>query len=277
MLGDPTRARRSLFRVEVLVVGLVEHDDDFARYAVEKSLDCGREQPGAGGIVRIGDEHHARARGNRLGHRLQVVAIVARRDLDPGCSARLRRQRIHRERVLRVHGVVTRAQKRLRRELEHIVRAVAEHHLLAAHAAEQPPAESRAVTGRERVLQLEAVAVGIAGDIGCRSGNRFAYLATRTAWILIRSQLDDRICRQYILTRELVDWLARHVRCNAADIFRSHGGDSRTGELFGIHREVDRDSSGLHATATGYEPRSFRNGARWRSSASAAATAGSSQ
>ena len=42
VLGDPSRARRPLSRIEVLVVGLVEHHHDFARNAVEKRLDCGR-------------------------------------------------------------------------------------------------------------------------------------------------------------------------------------------------------------------------------------------
>src|SRR2546428_4581793 len=163
--------------------------------------------------------------------------------------------------------MVAGTQKCLCRELEHVVRAVAQHDLFPAHA----------VTRRERVLQLETVAVRIAGDLRGRRGNRLTHLPAGTAWILIRSEFDDRICRQSVFARELVDGLARHVRCNAADVFRSQDGDSLTGELFGIHREVNRGGSGLQATAAGYEPSSLRNGARWRSSASAAATTGSSQ
>ena len=48
-------------------------------------------------------------------------------DLDAARAARLRGQRIDDERVARIDGVVARAQERLRRELEHVVAAVAEH------------------------------------------------------------------------------------------------------------------------------------------------------
>jgi hypothetical protein len=62
----------------------------------------------------------------------------------------VRRERIHRERVLRVHGGVARLQVRHRRELEDVVAAVAEHELRGATFERL----------RERVLQVIAEAVG---------------------------------------------------------------------------------------------------------------------
>ena len=62
------------------------------------------------------------------------MAEIARGHLDAGRAARLRGERIHRERMLRENRLVARAQERLRRELEDVVAAVAEHDLLRRHA-----------------------------------------------------------------------------------------------------------------------------------------------
>ena len=73
-------------------------------------------------------------------------------NFDAERTARLRGERVHDERVLRVHGVVAGAQERLRRKLEHVVAAVAEHDLFRMHA--------KAL--RQRCLQRES---------HCRQGN----------------------------------------------------------------------------------------------------------
>ncbi len=55
--------------------------------------------------------------------------MVARRHLDAVGAARLRGQRVDRERVLREHGLVPRLEERERDELQDVVAAVAEHDL----------------------------------------------------------------------------------------------------------------------------------------------------
>ena len=60
----------------------------------------------------------ARLRRQRGAHRREIVTEVARSDFDASGAPRLRRQRIHGERMLRINGVIARTQERLRRELE---------------------------------------------------------------------------------------------------------------------------------------------------------------
>src|SRR5438067_1606103 len=75
----------------------------------------------------------------------------------------------------------SRSQEGSRDELEHIIRAVAEHDRRHIDA----------VTRGERLLQLEAVAVGIARDIGERGVDRRARARADAAWILVGGELDD--------------------------------------------------------------------------------------
>ena len=77
---------------------------------------------------------------------------VAGSDFDAVRAARLRRERIHGEGVARIHGGIAGPQERLRDQLEHVIAAVAEDDLVRGHA----------VARRERGLERETVAVGIA-------------------------------------------------------------------------------------------------------------------
>jgi hypothetical protein len=129
MALEPCDRRRAQVRVQVLVVGLVDHDDHALGHAPHERLEALGCDQRAARIVRIRDPHDARVVGDRRSHRLDVVAEFARRNDDRARAARLRRERIHRERVLRVHGRQARAEKRERDELEHVVRPVAEHDL----------------------------------------------------------------------------------------------------------------------------------------------------
>ena len=61
------------------------------------------------------------------------VGMILGGNFDAERTARLRRQHVNDEGVLRVHGVIARAEERLRREFEHIVAAVAEHDLFRAY------------------------------------------------------------------------------------------------------------------------------------------------
>ncbi len=128
----------------------------------------------------------------------------------PMRAARLRGERIHGERVARIDGVVARLQKRLRDELENVVRAVAEHDLLGVDA----------VARRERGLELEAVAVRIAAQIVGRRGDRRAHRGARAARVLVGRELDDLALGEPEFAGELADRLAGQVRRDAPDVLR---------------------------------------------------------
>ena len=204
--AEPLDRARAVGRREVLVVGLVEHDDDLARHLRDERLDLRAADPGAGRVVRVRDEHDARARPDRRQHRRQVVPVVPRRHLDALRAPRVRRERVDGERVLRVDRLVAGRQERLRDELEHVVAAVAEHEALGRDA----------VALRERRTQREAVAVGIARDVGRRRRDRREHLRARAARVLVRRELDDARRVERKLAGELLDRLAGDVRSDVA-------------------------------------------------------------
>jgi hypothetical protein len=214
---------------EILVVGFVEHDEHVLRHRCdERAQRLGRD-PRARRIVRIGDEHDARLRRDRPAHRREVVRVVACRHLDPGRAARLCGKRVHDERVPRVDGVVARPQKSLRRELEHVVRSVAEDELEWRDA--QPC--------RRRRLQLEAVATRIPADlVGC-GGNRGAHPGARPSRILVRRELHDVARGEAEFAGKLGDRLSRHVPAEISHILR--GEERRVDRVMGNRR-------GAHAT-----------------------------
>ena len=239
MLAQPGNALRTLRRLEVLVIGLVEHHHYVARHRGKKRLDLGRGQPGAGRVVRIGDENDAGARRDRRPHGIEVVAVGARSNLDSGRPTRLNRQRINGKGVLGVNGVIARTEEGLRRQLEHVVGTVAEHYLLARGT--QPR--------RERSLEREAVAIRIARDVGGGGGDRRPHPRTGPARIFVRGELDDRGLGNPVFARQLIDRLARDIRRDAAHIFGCLGDHAcarlRAG---GVAR---REWVRFHATAAG--------------------------
>src|SRR6185312_17536445 len=255
-VGEPLRRLRVVAWREVLVVRLVEHHDDVARHRFDEAADALGRDPRAGGIVRVGHEHDSRRRRDRGGHRVEVVAEVARRHGDAARAARLRGQRIDDETVLRVDRLVARLQERVRDELEDVVAAVAEHDRLGGDAE----------ACGDRRLECEAVAVGIARDLGHRRRHRGRHRGARSARVLVGRELDDRRGIEAELARELVDRLAGDVRRNAPDVRRRPPGD------VSAHRALDGVLAADGASGAGYEPSSLTCGAIARRSASAEAT-----
>ncbi len=200
-----------LFRwLEKFVVRLVENDQHVLRDAGDERFDHRTREPGSRRIVRIRDEHDARLRRHRGAHRVEVVAVILRRHFDAERAARLRGERIDDERVLRIDGVIAPAQEGVRRELEHVVAAVAEHDPFPRHAK----------SSGERRLERMTVAVGITGDFGCRFRNRGERPRAWAARILVRRELHDRRRVERQLARDLLDGLAPHVRRDRAHVFR---------------------------------------------------------
>ncbi len=128
----------------------------------------------------------------------------------PVRAARVRGERIHGERVLRVDGGVARLQVRHRRELEDVVAAVAEHELR----------RRRRRAAAQRVLQVIAVAVRIARDVGRGGRDRRQDLRAGSARILVRRELHDRRRVEMELARDVLDGLPGHVGREALHVFQ---------------------------------------------------------
>jgi hypothetical protein len=195
---------------QVFVVRLVEHDKHALGHTLEEGLDRLVAREGAGRIVGIRDPGDIGLVVDCLRHRLQVVAIVLRRHDDRARAARLRGERIHREAVLREHRRAAGAEEGERDQLKHVVRAVAEH----------DRARVDAVALRERLLELEAVAVGVARDLADRRLDRGAGARADAARVLVRRELHDRALVQPHLARELGDRLAGLVGRDRAHVRR---------------------------------------------------------
>ena len=78
-------------------------------------------------------------------HGVEIVAEIACRHFDARGARGLCRQRVHRERMLRVNRRRARRKKGTRRHFEHVVRAIAEHDALLArrHSCAPAPLSAR--------------------------------------------------------------------------------------------------------------------------------------
>ena len=131
---------------------------------------------------------------------------MACRHLDTTCTHGLGGQRIHREGMLRVHRAGVGPQEGAGCKLEDVVRAIAEHDLIALH----PEARGQ---GR---LQAIAIAVGIQGQGFQHVVHGLQGVRTDAERILVGGQLDD--LREAQLTLQLGSGLTRLVRGDGADV-----------------------------------------------------------
>ncbi len=138
-------------------------------------------EPGAGRVVRVGDKDNARALGNGSGHGIEVVAEAQCRHLYRFGGTGQCHQRVHREGVFGKDDLVTGCQPATRDQFEHIVGAVAEGDLGAAHAE----------FFCQRSFQAEAGAVRVAVQVveGVTCG--LQRLVAGTKRIFVAGQLDD--------------------------------------------------------------------------------------
>ena len=105
-----------------------------AGHAVEVRVELGPGVHRPGRIVRVTDEDELRAIGDRLQHRVQVVAPVDERDR-PGDAAELRRpDHIAGEARPAADDLVARLDRDLRERVDDAVGACAERDLLEANA-----------------------------------------------------------------------------------------------------------------------------------------------
>ena len=162
------------------------------------------------GLLGLATNSDARRRRDGGAHRRQVVAEVARRNLDAGRAPRLHGQRIDGEGVARIDGLIAGPQERLRHQLQDIVGAVAEDDPVGGHA----------VAFRQRGLQREAVAVGVAAEFVDCAQDRRPNRRARPARVLVRCELDDVALGQAEFAREVADRFPRNVRRQIAHVGR---------------------------------------------------------
>src|SRR5690606_19572223 len=91
-------------------------------------------QPGAGGVIRIGDEDDAGTVINGGGHGIEIVAKVFRRYINAFGTNHFGHQTINSEGVLRSHHVVAVVHKNPGNKIEDIAGAVAQYNLLRLNA-----------------------------------------------------------------------------------------------------------------------------------------------
>jgi hypothetical protein len=214
------------FTILILVVGLVEHHQHPLGHAAQELLQLGGAREGPGRIVGVRNPRDVGLVVDRPCHRLEVVAVVLRRHDDRARAARLRGERVDGEAMLREDRRASRSEEGERHQLEHVVRAVAEHD--RGHVD--------AITPGERRFQVEAVAVGIARDLADRRLDRGAGARADAVRILVRGELDDSLLLQPELAGELGDRLAGLVRGDRAYV----GGR----KLAGIHEHVQLTATG---------------------------------
>ena len=85
--------------LEEFVVRLVQHDDHIPGHACDERFDSGTREPGSRRIVRIRNEYDPCSRRDCRAHRVEVVGMILGGDFDATRTPRLRRKRVHDERV----------------------------------------------------------------------------------------------------------------------------------------------------------------------------------
>jgi hypothetical protein len=157
-------------------------------------------------VVRVGDEHQLGVRGHRARHRLEVDAVVLQHDHHADAACGLHDHRVHDERRVWHHGLVTRPEERVDDQLDQLVRSVPEHDVLRRHA----------VALGERLAQVVAAAVRVAVQVRQRLEDRLLHALRRRQRVLVRRELDRVVHAE--LPLQLLDGLAGLVRRDAQDV-----------------------------------------------------------
>ena len=111
---------------DVLAVGLVEDDQAVAGTWSRKSISSALADDGAGGVVRVADQDEPGLRGDRGGHRRQVVGLVPERYADRGGAREVGQRRVSLERAPGVQELRPGVADGLHELLQHAHRAAAD-------------------------------------------------------------------------------------------------------------------------------------------------------
>ena len=141
--------------VEELDIGLVQGDQDVGRDCVNEADESLVADAGPGRVVGIGDEDHTGRRGDGGEHGIEVVPVVLRRHHGELAAEQSRDDRVHSEAVLRHDYFGAGPNQRVSNELEDFIGAV----------AKDQAGGREAKLGRELLLQIEGIAVGVKVDL----------------------------------------------------------------------------------------------------------------
>jgi len=195
----------------IFEIGLIQHHHDLGWHGAQEILQRVPVDPGAGGVVGIGDKDHGCVAIHPFRHGRQIVSAGLRGIGGQGGRHprfgphRTRRQGIDGEGMGRHHRIAPRRKECLSHQIEQVVRAIPQGHLSRCHIQ---------MTG-QRLLQGMTAAVGIQGQAVQFSLNDPAHARRGTQRAFVGRQLDDVGNPQ--LPFQLLDRLARLVGRQIAD------------------------------------------------------------
>jgi hypothetical protein len=203
--------RRPVRRIDEFGIGLVDHHQHVRRHRRHETREGIGAEPGASGIVRIGDVDQPRGRRDRRRDGVEIVAArhrmvvgIAGCDLQRG-AGRLRGDGIHSEPVLRRHDIRTGAREDLRELHQQFMRPV----------AEQDRSTVYAVLRRQRAFEIAAQRIGIAEAVVDRAEHGFLGLRAGAVGILVRAEFDQEAIAE--TTAERHEVVPRIVGAQALD------------------------------------------------------------
>ncbi|MNN41160.1 hypothetical protein D3C81_1552620 [compost metagenome] len=159
-------------------------------------------EPGAGRVVRVGDEDHTGLAVDGRQHGRQVMPPgLGRNDLGLGTDC-LSDDRVDRKGMLAEYRIQARRQVRPGDQFQNVVGTVAQGDLVHLDIA---------LLGQP-LFEGKAVAIGVAGQFGERIANGRQGLGAGAQRILVAGQLDDAGRIDIQLARQLIDRLAWNVR-----------------------------------------------------------------
>ena len=166
--------------LEIFGIGLVDHQQHIARQSGMEPLDLGAGQAGPGGIVRIGEEHHAGALGHRGQQRIDIRAVIGVGRFHRGRAAAPCSDVVNREAVAAEQDLVARTGKALRGEIEQFVRARTANDMRRIDA----------VLSAQRSAQCGGIGIGI-GRGGMIHGQRRQRVGAAPQRVLVCRQFDQ--------------------------------------------------------------------------------------
>ena len=122
------------FFFNIFHVGFIQHHQHFFRHALHKTFQRLTMEPGAGGIVRVGDKNNPGALGDGIGHGSEIVAEQLGRHFHRLGGTGQRDQHVHGKGMLGKNHFVATIKKAAADQFEQVVRAVAKRELFGAQA-----------------------------------------------------------------------------------------------------------------------------------------------
>ena len=145
-----------VFRGDIFAIGLIEHQQHIRRQRGVQPGDLAARQERSGGVVGIGDEHHAGFLTHQGQQRIDIAAVIGIGGDDGRGPAAPCGDIVDREAIADIDHLVAHAGIGLRGEVEQFVGAGAHDDARGINAMQLA----------QRLSQRHAIGIGIAGGIG---------------------------------------------------------------------------------------------------------------